>query len=324
MRALITGGGGFAGSYLAEYLREQEMEVVAHVAPGDDLAGLAPIISRIHVERADIRDGARLSDILRATKPDHVYHLAAVTSPAGSLQKPEETYDVNFFGTLSLLTAIRESGLDCRFLFVSSPEVYGIVAADELPLREEASLRPVNPYGGSKAACELLVLQFFRSYGLQGVIARPFNHTGPRQSDAFVCSGLARQAAEIRLGMRSPVMKVGNLSASRDFSDVRDIVRGYFLLLSKGRAGEVYQLCSGRPVSIGAVLDCLRVVVSTPFEIIVDPSRAHGQGATSVWGVADKASSEVGWKPKYPLQTTLRDVVSFWEKASRSAAGVQS
>lgn len=322
MRALITGAGGFAGSYLAEYLLREGLEVNGLVSPQDGLARLAPVAGDLHIERGDIRDQARVADVVRTLRPEHIYHLAGITSPADSLLHPKETYDANFLGTLNLLDAIRALKLDCHFLLVSSPEVYGIVQESELPLREDSPLRPANPYGGSKAASELLASQFFRSYKIPIVIVRPFNHTGPRQSEAFVCSGLARQVAEIELCMRMPVIEVGNLSASRDFTDVRDIVHGYYLLLKYGQPGEIYQLCAGERVSIELVLQSLMSIAGVPIEVMVDKTRVRGHGSSALGGTAEKAERAVGWKKKYPLQTTLRDLLRFWESTLGRTASV--
>lgn len=323
MIALLTGAGGFAGSHLAEYLLHEGAEVLALVRPNDDLVRLEPILGQLKVERADIRDGERLIQILQDTKPERVFHLAAVTSPADSVLNPKSTYEVNLMGTLNLLEGARQTGLDCRILFVSSPEVYGMVGDGELPLREDAALRPANPYAGSKAAGELMACQFFWSYGVKVVRVRPFNHTGPRQSESYVCSSLARQVAEIDLGMREPVVQVGNLAALRDFTDVRDIVRGYCLLLDKGEPGEVYQLCSGHPVSIETILRHLTNSASTPIRIAVDPARAHAQGAQKVWGTADRAERTAGWRPQYPLERTLQDLKNYWHGVLRSTVTVK-
>jgi GDP-4-dehydro-6-deoxy-D-mannose reductase len=208
--------------------------------------------------------------------------------------------------------------LDCRLLYVSSAEVYGAVRSEQLPLREETPLRPSSPYAGSKAAAELLTLQFFQSYGLPIVRARPFNHTGPRQSAAFVCSNFARQLAEVGAGLRLPSIKVGNLKVRRDFSDVRDIVRGYHLLLEKGELGEVYQLGSGQSVSIEEVLQILIGFSSQPIQVIVDQSRIRRAEALELWGVTRKAEQAVGWKRQYPLETTLRALKGYWEATLRA------
>ncbi len=320
MRALITGCAGFAGSHLAEHLLEQGEEVVALVREEDPLSNLAPLLPMIRLVRADILDLDRMSAIMEETRPQRIYHLAAISSPAESLHDPRLAYQVNFNGTFNLLLAWRQAQLDSRFLLVSSSQVYGHVGEQNLPVREDAPLRPANPYAGSKAATEMLAVQFFESYGLPIIRVRPFNHTGPRQEATFVCSSLARQVAEIDLGLRPPVVGVGNLRASRDFSDVRDIVDGYRLLLEKGRPGEVYQLCSGRPVSVEIILRHLTALASKPVEIVVDESRLRSQDESVMWGDPSKATHMLGWKPRYELQVTLRDLELHWEHTIRARA----
>lgn len=318
MKALITGCAGFAGSHLAEHLLERGEEVVALVRAQDPLGNLEHLLPKLRLVRADVLDLDRLSAIMEETRPQRIYHLAALSSPVESLRDPRLTYQVNFTGTFNLLLAWRQTGLDSRFLLVSSSEVYGRVSERDLPVREDAPLRPANPYAGSKAAAEMLALQFFGSYGLPIVRVRPFNHTGPRQDAGFVCSGLARQVAEIELGLRAPAVTVGNLKARRDFSDVRDVVDGYGLLLEKGQPGEVYQLCSGHPVSIEVVLRLLTGLASKPVEIIVDESKLRSQDAAAMWGDPLKAAQALGWKPRYGLETTLRDLNLYWKHTLRA------
>jgi GDP-4-dehydro-6-deoxy-D-mannose reductase len=313
MRSLITGCAGFAGSHLADLLLEQGEEVVALLGPNESRANIRHIEKRLEIVSGDLRDGAGILDLLRASKPQRIYHLAAFSAPARSFENPLETYQVNFTGTLHLLSAWLRVGMDCRFLFVSSVEVYGSVPRSQLPLREEAEMRPLNPYAGSKAAAEILAAQFFRSYGLPIVRVRPFNHTGPRQSPEFVCSKLARQAAEIELGRRPPVIVAGNTQAVRDFSDVRDIVRGYRDLLERGEAGEVYHLCSGRGVSIAAVLETLLGLSARTAAIQVDPSLVRSNEAAEVWGDYSRAKGAVGWEPCFPLSATLAELKQYWE-----------
>jgi GDP-4-dehydro-6-deoxy-D-mannose reductase len=312
MKSLVTGCAGFAGSHLADLLLEQGEEVVAVLGINEDRANLRPIEKSLQIESADLRDFARWLELLRSLRPQRIYHLAAFSSPVKSFANPLETYAVNFTGTLNLLSAWLRVGMDCRFLFVSSAEVYGAAPPEELPLREDAELRPLNPYAGSKAAAEILAAQFFRSHGLPIVRVRPFNHTGPRQSPEFVCSRLARQAAEIELGLRPPLIVAGNTQAVRDFSDVRDIVRGYHELLEKGEPGEVYQLCSGRGVSIDFVLRTLLDLTSKPAGLQVDPSLLRPIEAAEVWGDYSKARLAVGWEPRYQLVDTLRALKDYW------------
>jgi GDP-4-dehydro-6-deoxy-D-mannose reductase len=318
VKSLITGAAGFAGSHLADYLLSQGEEVVALIAPQDELVNLNHILSRIVVERVDVRDAEGVLRVLSNTRPQRIYHLAALSSPVESLRDPLLTYNVNFYGTLNLLCAWRQLEMDCRFLYVSSGEVYGADPPGPMPLREDCPLRPANPYAASKAGAELLAFQFCKSYGFPIVRVRPFNHTGPRQTAAFVCSSLARQVAEIEAGLRPPTIAVGNLDVQRDFSDVRDIVRGYHLLLEKGEPGDVYQLCSGRPVSIESIVKILRSFTSKPIRVVVDESKVRTQEAPALWGDPTKAKRAVGWLPQYALETTLRDLWLSWEEALRS------
>jgi len=317
MKSLITGCAGFAGSHLAEYLLGKGEEVVALLSINEDHANIQHVAKRLQVVCADLREFDRVREVLRSSKPQRIYHLAAFSSPSESFGDPELTYQVNFVGTLNLLSAWLRVGMDCRFLLVSSAEVYGIVPREKLPMREEMELRPVNPYAGSKAAAEILAWQFFRSYGLPIVRVRPFNHTGPRQSSKFVCSNFARQVAEINLGVRPPTIMAGNIHVIRDFSDVRDIVRGYCDLLESGVPGEAYQLCSSHPVSIETILQTLISFASKPVQVSVDKSLLRNQDAAEVWGDYSKAKLAVGWEPRYKLTETLGALRLYWEARLR-------
>jgi GDP-4-dehydro-6-deoxy-D-mannose reductase len=314
MRTLITGCAGFAGSHLADYLLGKDEEVIGLRAPDDDCANLQHIKEHLNIVGADLLEIGRVREVIESFKPQRIYHLAAFSSPAESFEDPERTYHVNFTGTLNLLSAWLRLGMDCRFLLVSSAEVYGMVPREKLPLREEMEPRPVSPYAGSKVAAEILALQFFRSYGLPIVIVRPFNHTGPRQSSRFVCSNLARQVAEIELGLRPPTVVAGNLDAARDFSDVRDIVRGYFDLLEHGAPGEVYQLCSGHSISIKSVLGLLTSRASKPIQVSIDKPSLRKHDAAEIWGDYSKAKLAVGWEPRRELADTLRELTDYWRE----------
>jgi GDP-4-dehydro-6-deoxy-D-mannose reductase len=313
MKSLITGCAGFAGSHLADYLLGKGEEVVALLANNEDRANIQHIEHRLQIVRADLREFDRVREVLESFRPQRIYHLAALSSPADSFENPALTYQVNFTGTLNLLSGWLRVGMDCRFLLVSSAEVYGIVPREMLPIREEMEMQPVNPYAGSKAAAEILALQFFRSYGLPIVRVRPFNHTGPRQSSRFVCSNFARQVAEISLGLRPPTIVAGNTHAVRDFSDVRDIVRGYSHLLESGVSGEVYQLCSGHPVSVESILQTLISFVPKPVQVTVDKSLLRNHEAAEMWGDYSKARRAVGWEPGHELADTLRALTLYWK-----------
>ena len=313
MKALVTGGAGFAGSHLTEYLLDQNQEVIMVARRENSSHPPEDLLRRVRMVSADLRDFAALRRALDEIRPERIYHLAAFSSVVESTRNPRHCYDVNFNGTLNLLEACREIGFDTRVLLVSSSNVYGVAGAADLPLRESSPLRPENPYAGSKIAAEFLAVQFGLSYGLPVIRARPFQHTGPRQSPAYVCSGLARQVAEIACGRRPPVIEVGNPQVSRDFSDVRDVVRGYAVLLERGRPGEVYQLCSGRAASVGSVIELLVARVQAPVEVRIDPSKARPGESLALWGDPAHARLETGWIPQYSLEETLRDLFCYWE-----------
>ncbi len=313
MKALITGGTGFAGSHLAEYLLARGYEVILVDRPPCVPPGAQPWLRQVALESADLRDFARLRQIMGDYRPERIFHLAAFSSIVDSLRQPRECYSTNFDGTLNLLESWRELGFDTRLLVVSSSDVYGRPVEAEMPLREDSPLRPASHYGASKVAAEFLAVQFGLSHGLPVVRVRPFQHTGPRQSPEFVCSGLARQAAEIISGLRAPCLSVGNPNVARDFSDVRDIVRGYAMLLEGGRPGEVYQLCSGRAVSVGSIIDCLSTMVPSSIQVQIDPAKARTGESPTIWGDPGKAQGETGWGPTYDLRVTLGDLLSYWE-----------
>lgn len=316
MRCLLTGADGFAGSYLAGQLLADGRQVVAVVRDVRRLQRLGPIAAQLELHAADLRQRERIAEIVRDTRPDVIYHLGALSSPSEAMENPAAAYDVNVGGTVNLLEAVRLAKRECRFLYVSSSEVYGMPESTE-PLTENSSVRPHNPYAASKRAAELAVLQYGRNYGIQAIVARPFQHTGPGQSSSFVCSAFARQIAAIHLGSKSPEVRVGNLDVFRDFSDVRDIVRGYRLLMERGRPGEIYQLCSGRAIAIREVLDSLIGFSGREVEVIVDPGKVRAHDAPVLRGDPSKAAAEAGWNPQYDLKATLQALLLYWEQALR-------
>ena len=314
MTALVTGGTGFAGLYLAENLLGQGQDVVLLARPEDSLQGVQRLPKLVRVEIADLRDFSRLRQILGRIRPERVYHLAAFSSVVDSFERPRECHEINFGGTLNLLEAWRATEFETRMLIVSSSDVYGRVAENELPLREDSPLRPASPYAASKAAAEFLAIQFGLSYGLSVVRVRPFHHIGPGQSPAFVCSDLARQVAEVACGVRPPVVSVGNVAIRRDFCDVRDVVCGYTLLIERGLPGEVYQLCSGRAISIQAIIEMLGARVAAPIEVRVNEKKVRSGESLLRWGDPTKARADVGWEPRFRLETTLADLEAYWEE----------
>ena len=294
MRSLITGGRGFVGTWLAEHLSELGDEVV-----------------RIDQE-VEITDPDALLAAVRAAAPDAIYHLAALTHVGQSWDEPLRVLEVNVIGTAALLAAARECGTDPRVLVTSSAEVYGPVTdPDRLPLREGSPTAPLTPYAASKLAAEAVVTQAVLGHGQQVITVRPFNHVGPGQAPSFAVSALAKRIVDAeRSGARS--IPVGNLSARRDFTDVRDVVRAYRLLVESAPAGEVYNVCSGRDVSIDEIAHSLIALAGSPLELETDPSLVRAVEVPVLRGDPAKLHDATGWKPEISLEQTLADVMSFW------------
>ncbi len=314
MRSLITGIGGFAGSHLADLLIAQGEEVHGTVREPSHTGLVAHLLerSRIEVHPIDIRDRRGMTDLLREERYDRIYHLAGLTFIPESVESPEETLDVNLRGTLSLFEAARVAAPTARILHVSSAAAYGDLDDPSKPVEEATPFRPIHPYGFTKAAGDLMAYQYVRQYGLDIVRGRPFNHTGPRQSPVFVCSEFAKAVAEMEEGRRPPEITVGNLDIGRDFSDVRDIVRGYVLLLDRGRTGRSYNLASGRATKVREILTHLIGLAKTEIRIIEDPRKYRPGEVPSIIGSAEKAAREIGWRPEIPLERTLGDLLAWW------------
>lgn len=316
MKALVTGIAGFAGNHLCNLLLDKEIEVYGVSQEQEFRPFLAIRPGAIRYTSLDITDSKRVVSILSEACPDLVFHLAAVSSPANSVKRPRETLDVNFGGTLNLLEGIRLSGVHCRLLMVSSSHVYGSATGiDRIP--ESAPLRPETPYAASKTAAELLCYQYWKSYRIETVIVRAFNHTGAGQGLGFVCPDLARKMIEIEQGLHPPRLTVSGLDRRIDFSDVRDIVQGYYSALANGTVGETYNLCSGEGIAIRSIAEMLAACCRAKIEI--EPGESTGPAAGSVnralIGDNTLARKELGWKPAIPLSETLREVFEFSRKS---------
>jgi GDP-4-dehydro-6-deoxy-D-mannose reductase len=292
VRAYLTGGSGFVGAWLLRHLSDVGDTAVA---PGPEV---------------DVTDLALLAPHLEAAAPEVVFHLAALTHVGRSWSEPGETFRVNAMGTLNLLEAAARCEVPPMVVLVSSAEVYG-PAKDAKPLDEQAELRPVTPYAASKVAAEFLGLQSFLGRGLRVVRARPFNHVGPGQSDDFVVSALARRMVEAELAGTGSV-RVGNLAAWRDFTDVRDVVRAYRLLASRGVAGEAYNVCSGRAISIAELAEQMAGLLSYEVKLIEDPDLFRPVEVPVLVGDASKLVAATSWDPEIALSTTLSDVLDYW------------
>jgi len=319
MRVLVTGIAGFAGPVVAAALREAGHEVhglVRDAGPWPRLAGLLLAPGALH--RGDLAEG-RFPDLVRDLAPDAVVHLAALSFAPAAERDPAGAYRTNLGGTLAVLAAARAHAPRARVLIVTSSDVYGDVRAEELPVVEETPLRPVSVYGASKAAADIAAAKWGGAYGLDVVRARPFNHTGPGQDAAFVCSALARQLALIEAAKQDPVVRVGNADPVRDFSDVHDIAAGYVALLERGRTGEAYNLCSGDGVSIAEVIALLRTHARVPVRVHSDPALRRAHDVPRIVGSHATATEHTGWRPARQLSATLRDLLEDWR--ARIAAG---
>jgi GDP-4-dehydro-6-deoxy-D-mannose reductase len=304
MRALVIGAGGFVGRYLVDHLR----------ACGDEVVGTTNLSTKgegdISFEPLDITNGPEVGALLRRVHPDVVYHLAGIAFVPEAESNFDKTLQVNVGGTANV--ARYSSLLESKpaLLFVSSAEVYGHVQPNELPIREENPVRPANNYSLSKRMAELVVERYGRHGNLRYSIARPFNHIGPRQDPRFVASNFALQLARVARGLTPPVLEVGNLEARRDFSDVRDIVRGYRAIAS-GHHG-VFNLGSGRAVSIQDLLTTLIEISGCKVEIRQDPQRMRGPEVPELYGSIQHAREVCGWTPEIPLRSSLEDTYRYW------------
>jgi len=316
LRALITGIGGFVGYHLAQHLlAHTDWEVWGLDLVQGRAANLRPRIT-LHV--GDILlDLEALKDFFAVARPEFIFHLAAQAFVPASWEDPWSTLENNIRGQLNVLVAAVSLGTDPRILAVGSADEYGIVRPDELPIRENTPLRPNSPYAVSKVTQDMLGYQYFASHRLPVVRVRPFNHIGPGQSPAFVTSDFAKQIAEAEARLRDPVMYVGNLEARRDFSDVRDIVRGYHLAVTKGEPGQVYNLGAERSHSIREVLDTLLAASLTPIRVEQDPTRLRPSDVPEILADCTRFRSLTGWRTEIPLERTLQDILAYWRESIR-------
>jgi len=311
LRVLITGVNGFAGSHLADLLApEAGIELWGAGRGRDDR--IAQWRDRLPYRDGDLTDAGFASDVVAEAAPDRVYHLAGQAFGPASWDDPWQTLETNLRSQLNVLRAVSEQGAAARILVVGSIEAHGTVDPAGLPIVETTPMRPVSPYGVSKAAQDLLGLQYFLSHGLAVVRVRPANHIGPRQDPAFVVSSFARQIAEIEAGRRAPVLEVGNLAAERDFTDVRDMVRAYRLALEQGEAGEDYVIGSGSPVAVSRVVELLLEAARVPIEVRPDPARLRPSDNPVSYCDAAKLRARTGWEPSVPLAESLADTLDYW------------
>lgn len=314
MRALITGITGFAGSHLADYLlaHQPEVEVYGTHRWRSRMENIEHLGDRVELVECDLNDAAAVLSTLSAVRPDMIFHLAAQSFVPTSWKAPAETLSTNIISQTNLFESMRALELDCTIQVAGSSEEYGLVLPDEVPITEDNPLRPLSPYAVSKVGQDLLAYQYFRSYGMKTIRTRGFNHTGPRRGEVFVTSNFAKQIASIEAGLQEPVIRVGNLSSQRDFTDVRDTVRAYWLAVQKGEPGAVYNIASGKAITIRELLDRLLALSTAKVELQVDPDRLRPSDVEILLGDYSKLEADTGWRPEIPLEKTLEDTLDYW------------
>ncbi|GFP24913.1 GDP-4-dehydro-6-deoxy-D-mannose reductase [Candidatus Hakubella thermalkaliphila] len=312
MIALVTGASGFVGRHLCQRLLEEGVsQVVGMVYRAKDREGL-PRDPRLKVVLADVLDAQAIEELIRSSRPQEIYHLAAQSSAALSWEDPRRTYEINIFGQLNLLGSLLKSQVEASVLITGSGEVYGKVSPEQVPITEDYPLRPDSPYAVSKAAQDLLGYQYYSAYKMRILRTRSFNHTGPGQSPAFVCSDLARQIAQIEAERHRPVIQVGNLEPKRDFTDVRDVVRAYIELIRKGRPEQPYNVCSGRAYAIGEILEMLLAMSEKRIEVEVTQDRFRPSDLPILLGDNRRIREDTGWSPAISIEKSLRDLLDYW------------
>ena len=311
---LITGVTGFAGSYLAEYLvAKKEYKVCGTYLFDDSLTNVTIVKDKINLIKIDLFSEENVFKLIKDTSPLLIFHLAALTSPFDSFNNPTQTLTNNISLQVNLLEGVRKYNLfNTKILIVSSADIYGLVKKEDLPIDEQTPLMPTSPYSVSKIAQDFLGLTYFLSYNLKIIRVRPFNHIGPRQSPQFVVSSFARQIAEIEKGKRRPILKVGNLEAKRDFTNVKDMVRAYVTVMEQGKIGDVYNIGSGTSYKISDILNKLVSMSSSKITIEKERGLLRPSDNPELTCDAAKFVKLTGWKPEISIEETLKDTLDYW------------
>ena len=316
MKILITGVTGFVGSHLAEYCLslDQQVEVIGTCRWRSRRENIEHLEDAINLYECDLRDASSVKTLLADIQPERIFHLAAQSYVPSSWNSPGETITTNVIGQLNIFEAMRETNSTASIQIAGSSEEYGLVHPEEAPITVENPLRPLSPYAVSKVAQDMLAYQYFQSYGLKVVRTRAFNHTGPRRGDVFVTSNFAKQIAEIEAGQRPPVIHVGDLNPKRDFTDVRDIVRAYWLSLEHCSLGEVYNVASGKAYRIKEVLKILLDNSGQDIEVVEDPERLRPSDVPLLLGDNSRFCKATGWVPEIPFEQTAKDLLDYWRE----------
>ncbi len=308
MKALIIGGAGFVGGYLSERLISSGNEVHVTCLPNEKTSENGSIPHILNILEKD-----SVADLIRTVKPDCIFHLAAQSSVALSWKNPQLTVDVNIKGTLNVLDALRESGLEkTRILLIGSGEEYGYIRKNACPINEEEPLNPGNIYAATKACQSMIGSVYARAYGMDIVMVRAFNHIGPAQLPQFVVADFCKQASDIEKGLHKPEIMVGNLSAKRDFTDVRDVVRAYEMLSQKGKSGQIYNIGSGKAIAVEDILRLILEKANAEIKVTVDEKRLRPVDVPVIEADISRIHADTGWEPEIPLEKTIEDTLNYW------------
>lgn len=310
MKALVIGAAGFVGNHLVRYLNNiKKWDVSVSKLPDENIN-----IDGVNIYDLDIMDKGAVKDLFISIKPNYIFHLAAQSSVALSWKEPELTTDININGAINVLDALRDSAKDSRLLLIGSGEEYGKILAEENPIKECNLLRPGNIYAVSKVCQGMLGKIYADAYHLDIIIVRAFNHIGAGQAPIFVVSDFCKQVAEIEYGIRDAIIYVGNLSAKRDFTDVRDVVRAYSMLVEKGSAGEIYNVGSGISVSVETILNMILQISNTPIRIETDCKKFRPIDVSEIRADITKLINITGWKPEISLIDTIKETLNYWRE----------
>lgn len=305
MKALITGINGFVGKYLAKLLLEKGYEIYGSVIEDN------VVMDDITLFKMDLLNKEEVLNTIKAIKPDHIYHLAGQSAVGLSWKAPVLTMNVNVNGTINLLDSIREENLDTKVLIIGSSDEYGVIKPEECPINENHELNASSPYAISKVTQENMARLYVKAYDMKIIMVRAFNHIGPMQSKNFVVSDFASRIADIEKG-KEKVLKVGNLEAYRDFTDVRDIVRGYNMLMEKGTIGEIYNIGSGNPFKVQDILDTLIELSTKDIKVEIDTEKLRPSDVPIIQCDNSKIQNHVGWEPIFDIKDTLKDTLDYW------------
>lgn len=307
-KVMIIGAAGFVGNHLIDYILEnkKDWEVVATKMSKES------INKDVKEINLDITNPQEIEDVLNEEKPDYIFHLAAQSSVALSWKNPQLTIDINIKGTVNLLDAIRDNCKDVKVLLIGSGEEYGHVKPNEVPIIEDNNTRPGNIYAVTKVTQNMIGRLYHEAYGLNIMSTRSFNHTGPNQAPMFVVADFCKQVADIEKGSQEPIISVGNLSAKRDFTDVRDVVRAYCLLMEKGNSGETYNVGSGKAIEIKEILDMILEESSKTIEVKTDESKLRPVDVPIIEADITKITQDTGWEPEITLKQTIQETLEYW------------